>query len=909
VATGFPALPRAILPLSFFASILTACQDRSTSTSLPPLHDTAAFRPARALVNTARFAAAAQEYARLRDSFAAIGDTANQWYGQLWWAESMTRVGEPDSAARGLARADSLAGSHPRRQAWGAVMRSKLYERVGELDSAIAVAERAVAMAAEVKDPEIAFWAYDMLGTALSMRGRFRESLAADSTSLAIRRAIPVGVRTIAGGLNEVAIGYRHLGRYDEARSALEESYRLARSVNDTLGMALARGNISNVWDAVGDRARAFAMALEMKGYIDAIGHRRFMVSSGNQIAAHLLESGNADSARAMAVRSVEIAKATKNLPGEVEALETVAGADLAQGRHREARATLVGAIAMADRAGLGSNRVDLRSLLVTAEVALRNAAAAREAAETAVRIADSLGDPSLQFTALEARARALEAARNPGALGSYNQAMDLLESLRGRLAMGDLRMGVAAPRRAAYEGAIRAHLAAGRPLDAWHVSERVRARLLLELMADRGLRGATSPRDQLRGRLRAAYDSRSSVGQADLVARFDREIDALGDSLASLEAELRTRDPTAAARFPDVLSPDTIRAALLGPNRAILAYYWGDSSVVGWWITADSARAATLGSVKALGSTVEFLRGAIERRDDPDLWRAAAARAYRELVAPLFPTPAAEIFVIADGPLNRVPVESFVPDSGERPWGADGRRFSYGPSASVLATLARAPKPRWSRDLLAVGNPTLGPADTTIVLAADNLRAAVLGPLPHAEDEARAIHRLFDGDGADLLIGSRATLDRWRDRDPGRYRYLHFALHAVASDRHPDAGALLFAGRSLDLATVRRLRLEAELATLSACETGVGRWVRGEGVIGMQHAFLAAGARNVVVTLWRVADRSTADFMRQFYTELKAGRSAAEALARVRTEWIRSGDERAHPWRWAPFVLVGPPQ
>ncbi|MFN0181200.1 MAG: CHAT domain-containing protein [Gemmatimonadales bacterium] len=887
-------------------AITLGCRDQAPPTRLGPLHDTAAFRQARMLVNSSRFAAAAAEYGRLRDSFAARGDTVNQWHGQLWWAESMTRGGEPDSAARGLAVADRLAGSDPRRQAWVAIMRSKLNERIGQLDSAIAIAERAIAMSTDLGDLEISFWAYDMLGTALSMRGRFREALAADSTSLAFRQSIPAPTRVIAGGYNEVAIGYRHLGRYDEAQAALEESHRLARSVDDTLVMALARANLANVWDAVGDRDRAIVALLEAKRYLDAIGHRRLMVASGNQLAAHLLEGGNPDSARAVAQRSVDIAQATRNVPGEVDALETVIGADLAQNRFVPARRSLLAAIATADRAGLGSNRVDLRSLLVTAEIALRNVAAAREAAEMAVRIADSLGDPSVQFTAIEARGRALEAARDPGAAAGFGAAMDLLESLRGRLALGDLRMGVAAPRLGAYEGAIRTFLAAGQPLEAFHAAERARARLLLELMADRAVVRPASPRDRLRAGLKEAYQTRNSVDEPGLIERLDRQIASLGDSLAALEGAAAVADPVAVARHGSVLSPEAIRSALLGGDRAILAYFWGERSVFGWWITADSVRAVDLGSVASLAPTVDFLRGALERRDDRRLWRVAGARAYRQLVAPLGPTPTATVLVIADGPLSRVPFESFLPDSLGEPWGA-GRQISYGPSASVVASLTQAPRATWSRNLLAVGNPVIGTADTARVLAAENLRAAGLGALPYAETEARAIHQLLDGGGGDLLIGERATLDRWLDREPGRYRYLHFALHAVASDRHPDAGALLFAGRPLDLAAVHRLRLRAELATLSACETGIGRWVRGEGVIGMQHAFLAAGARNVVVTLWRVADRSTADFMREFYTELKAGRSPAEALAHVKTGWIRSGGERAHPWRWAPFVLVGP--
>lgn len=426
--------------------------------------------------------------------------------------------------------------------------------------------------------------------------------------------------------------------------------------------------------------------------------------------------------------------------------------------------------------------------------------------------------------------------------------------------------------------------------------------------MADRGLSGEATRHDQVRRRLRDAYESRKGVDDPDLVAALDRQITVWGDTLAALERELVATDPAVAVRYPGVLPTATIRQTLLGPDRALLAYFWGDSSVVGWWITADTVRSATLGRVGDLASTIDFLTAAIERRDDSVAWRAAAARAYRQLVSPLGPlSAAAQIVVIADGPLHRVPLEVFLPDSSGIPWGAD-RHFSYGPSASVLATLARAPQPRWSRTLLTVGNPARRKRDSAVVLAGIDLRAASLGSLPHAEGEARAIHLLLGAARGDLLVGRKATRDRWLGRDPGRYRYLHFALHAVASDRQPDAGALLFADKELELAQVRQLRLQSELASLSACETGVGRWVRGEGVVGMQHAFLAAGARNVVVTLWQVADQSTADFMQQFYAGIKAGQPAAVALARVKGEWIRAGGERAHPWRWAPFVLVGSP-
>jgi CHAT domain-containing protein len=100
-------------------------------------------------------------------------------------------------------------------------------------------------------------------------------------------------------------------------------------------------------------------------------------------------------------------------------------------------------------------------------------------------------------------------------------------------------------------------------------------------------------------------------------------------------------------------------------------------------------------------------------------------------------------------------------------------------------------------------------------------------------------------------------------------------------------------------------LKLNAELVVLSACETGLGKEVRGEGLIGLTRAFLYAGTPSVAVSLWKVEDRSTAELMARFYRHLKDGRTKAGALRQAQLDLI--GDKKfAHPYYWAPFVLVG---
>ncbi|MGH7658306.1 MAG: CHAT domain-containing protein, partial [Gemmatimonadales bacterium] len=308
-----------------------------------------------------------------------------------------------------------------------------------------------------------------------------------------------------------------------------------------------------------------------------------------------------------------------------------------------------------------------------------------------------------------------------------------------------------------------------------------------------------------------------------------------------------------------------------------------------------------------SLGAVVEFLRRAIERPGD-SLWRKAAARVYQQILLPLEPAGATTILAIMDGPLARLPLEVLLPSPDAAPLGAT-HHIIYGPSASVITTLARTRPPlQWERTMLVVGNPR---GAATEPATASSTMQPERGPeinLPYAEEEANALRDLFRDGGADLLTGRAVTLNRWLALKPERYRYLHFATHAKVNDREPDQSRLVLSGGVLDPPAIRRLELTAELVTLSACETALGRRVRGEGVVGLSHAFLAAGARSTIVTLWPVTDRSTLRFMTEFYRELHRGQAPAQALRSVRKQWIGLSGPDSHPAYWAPFILLGDP-
>src|SRR5207253_3145589 len=236
---------------------------------------------------------------------------------------------------------------------------------------------------------------------------------------------------------------------------------------------------------------------------------------------------------------------------GEVANLEGIGRVDLAEGKAAKALPTLHAALIIADSAPYGKERATTRAALARASAV---AGARRQAliwADQAVRIADSLGDPAIQLEALAARASALEAMRNDEAAAGYLSAIDLLESWRGRLILGDLRMGVADSHLEVYEGAIRALLKRSRTQEAFQVAERARARLLLELMAEHEVRKTRrSHEDSLRQVLREKFASREDTKGAAAVA-VDRSIDSLTRALDSLETAARARDARAGVVYP----------------------------------------------------------------------------------------------------------------------------------------------------------------------------------------------------------------------------------------------------------------------------------------------------------------------------------------------------------------------
>lgn len=864
------------------------------------------FHAADSLRDERRFAQAHPHYRRLRDSFALAQDTAGWWRAQLWWAQTLMRLGRTDSSEAAIRDAFGLAGTDSSRQAWTWLMRCGLRSRLGQSQPAIEDCARAQQLAEQVGDSALQAKVHFQLGTIYSRRGLFRRSVAESERALSLERRHGNSPHQLAGALNSMGVEYAAVGRLTEAAAAYEEGLAITRQVADTSTGGYLISNLAALRAYTGRLDQAVELMTQSLASARALSDTASMVYAHNSLAQYFLKAGNVAAAREHVESSMALEGRSPAIY-RVIALINLGLISMAEGQPDSAAASFARAIGPAVSGGFAFERLRILTAQVRLAIDRDDRGAARRLVTVAKTVADSLGAPDAELDVLALQGRVAELERRPDAPRFFLDGIALLESWRGRLALGDLKLGITEPKWSVYEGAIRTLLANGDTAGAFDVAERARARLLLEVMAERSTSSRSSRETALKQRLRER--SEEAGAGADTAERrvVAAELRALQDSLAVLERG-SGQDSTAAVRHPLPATLAEIRARLLGrPDAAMFSVFWGDSAVYGWWITANALKGQRLGSADSLGAAVDFLRGAIER-PGPSPWRAAARSLHRQLLEPFEAPKATTIFAIVDGPLAGLPLEVLVPAPNATPLGAT-HRIVYGPSASVLAALAGSSSPaHWERALLTVGNPRAVAAARRGSAPESTREASVTFDLPFAESEARTLRDLYQDQGADLLVGRDVTVDRWLALKPERYRYLHFASHTSVSDREPEQSRLLLADGTLDLPLIRSLRLTAELVTLSACETALGRRVRGEGVVGLSHAFLSAGARSALVTLWPVTDRSTSLFMTDVYRELHAGHGAAEALHRVRSRWIAGDSVTSHPSYWAPFILQGDP-
>ncbi len=444
--------------------------------------------------------------------------------------------------------------------------------------------------------------------------------------------------------------------------------------------------------------------------------------------------------------------------------------------------------------------------------------------------------------------------------------------------------------------------------------------------------------------------------------------IDDLSVQLQLTEAQIRAAAPAYVDLVePQPVGREQLQHALLDADTVLLEFAPGEAHSWLWAVTPTTfdsyelpGRAEVEMSARRLyelltarqtkpGSSAPTRRLAIAA-SDAEL-PAVTARLGAQLLAPIESRLRGEwrgkrLIVVLSGALEYVPFGVLTLSDG-RSLLADHEIVSL-PSATVLATLRRdgANRPRARRALALIGDPVFDaddprlrrgarsspgaanraraaapspaagePADDTLGEAASVFTRTGFARLPFSRQEIADIAAIAAGDSVLQATDFRASHALATSGELGQFRIVHFATHGLLNAQHPELSGLVLSlvddkGRSqngfLRLQEIYDLRLPADLVVLSACQTALGREIKGEGLVGLTRGFMYAGAQRVVASLWQVDDLATAALMRAFYRNMLKGRQSPAAALRAAQLEIRKQDRWSAPYYWAAFTLQG---
>jgi len=546
--------------------------------------------------------------------------------------------------------------------------------------------------------------------------------------------------------------------------------------------------------------------------------------------------------------------------------------------------------------------------------------------------------------------------------------ALEIIESQRANVVSQDLRTSYFATVRSTYEFYIdilmqmhRQSPNSGFDKAAFGISERARARSFLELLNEARTRGRDGIDPALLDKERELSDAINNTAQRQVQLLMEKrtaesdqlckELDGLVAELAQTRDKIRQANPRA-VNVPELLSLDEVQRRLLDEDTVLLEYVLGDDRSYVWVVTRNSLLSYELSPRNEIETAARKLHELIASRQ-MIYGESVTARAERQakadteipaqtdVVSKLILGPLAgklekkRLLVVADGPLQYVPFQMLTaPDTG----GYLLQKYEIVnlPSASTLALLqsvAANRKPA-SKSVAVLADPVFEIDDPRVTLNIKGARPQRANDVHLASRDAGIspdgvqIPRLLaSGAEADGIIAAAPWYSGFKavGFDANRefvfgsqlanYRIIHFATHGLINSERPELSGVVLSlfdreGNPRDgflrLHDIYNLHLPADLVVLSACSTGLGKDVRGEGLIGLTRGFMYAGASGVIASLWKVDDDATAELMKNFYEALfQKGMAPAAALRHAQLT-LSQNKRWQSPYYWAGFVIQG---
>ncbi|MEG4587977.1 CHAT domain-containing protein, partial [Microcoleus sp. MOSTC5] len=769
-----------------------------------------------------------------------------------------------------------------------------------------------------------------------------------------------------AATLNNIGLVYSDLGEKQKALEYYSQSLPLSRATGDRRGEAATLTNIGRVYSALGEKQKALEYYSQSLPLSRATGDRGGEAATLNNIGNVYSALGEKQKALEYYSHSLPLSRATGDRSGEAVTLTNIGDIYSELGEKQKAleyySQSLPLRLAVGDRSGEAVTLNNIGSVYSD----LGEKQKALEYYSQSLPLSRAIGNRSGEAATLYGMAFVKRDRNNlTEALNDIESCLKIIENLRTQIASPELRSSYFATVQNYYEFYInllmqlhKTNLKSGYDTKALEASERSRARSLLELLqeSNANIREGISPEllqqeKRLQQQLDAIEKQRIETistpnPNATKIDEIDSQRLALLQEYQQIQAQIRTASPRyAALTQPQPLTLPEIQKQILDENTILLQYSLGKNRSYLWVVTSTGLTSYELPKQVDIETAAKNFLEAITSpiyRNIPQKVAQASANLGQVILQPA----AAQLgnkrlLIVPDGVLHYIPFQALTiaQTAGQNtnvPLIIEHEIITL-PSASSLAILRQNYGDRKppSQTLAILADPVFSPDDerikgkltpeTTEKLALNNLglsrslrasnRQWPPERLAFTRQEAQTISSLFPSASSRQIFDFDASRTTATDGNLANYQIVHFATHGLANSQNPELSGILMSmvddkgnlvNGFLRLTDIFNLKLAANLVVLSACQSGMGQNVKGEGMVGLTRGFMYAGAQRVAVSLWSVDDEGTAVLMQKFYQKMVQQKLAPAAALRAAQIEMMQQSKWKSPYYWAAFTLQG---
>ncbi|WP_323363480.1 CHAT domain-containing protein [Leptothoe sp. PORK10 BA2] len=819
-----------------------------------------------------------------------------------------------------------------------------VYNEIGEGKTALDYLQQALALRQTVGDRAGEAVTLTVMGLVYNDSGESQAALNYYQEALVIHREI--GDQFKEGvTLNNIGSAYDSLGERQTALDHYQQALSLLQAINNRREVSVTLNNIGLLYDSLGDPETALDYYQRSLSLSRAVGHRALEATTLTNLGSVYETLGEIATALEHYQQALPLSRAVGDRRSEASILTNTGRAYGRLGNWTAALDYYQQALplrrAVGDRAGEAVTLNNIGAVYYS----LGKPESALEHYQQALPLSQAVGDRPQEANALSNLAHLYQTqGQLDDALETINDAITLIEDLRLDISPGELRSSYFATVQNYYQLKTHILMQLGRPEAAFETSEASRARVLLELLSEANvdIRQGVDPtllaqEQSLKTELQQIESRRIALRSGDYTqteaAAIDRESETVLQQLENTLAEIRRASPAYADTVqPRPLTLDQIQQQVLDDDTVLLQYALGEDQSYLWIVGPEQFQSVVLPGREEINTAASTFRNALANPGPVGLVRRPA-QTLTAMILPELPAWAEgkRLLVAGDGILSEIPFAALAVPGAEQyePLLSEHEILSQ-PSISAVSVLRHqlGNRPEQPLSVAVLADPVYQPTDERLKQASNtdlpreaerNLRdmnlQAIL-PLPFTRTEADGILQLAQQRNLRSLAAFdfEANYDWVTDPKLGDYGVVHLATHGFINPVNPQLSGVVLSlvdeqGNRRDdgflrLHDIFNLKLSAELVVLSACQTGRGEQVSGEGIIGLSRGFMYAGAERVAVSLWNVNDEATANLMTEFYRYLlEENQSPAAALRAAQLDMWEAGQS---PYYWAAFTLQG---